>query len=136
MRSRVLVTLLAAPLAVFVLACSATPSSRSNGSGVGPQDPAVASEQAAEAAPAPTGPITAFADGIYEVGTGPGQVVPGKYKTTPPVDCYWERLKGTSGSDDIIANDNLTAGAPAIVTILKTDVAFRSKRCGTWQKSG
>ncbi len=133
MRTRTFVTAVAVPLAVLSMACGASPSS--NSGSVGAQDPVVASEEAAKAAPAPTGPITAFADGIYEVGTGPGQVVPGKYKTTPPADCYWERLKGTSGSDDIIANDNLAAGAPAIVTILKTDAAFRSKRCGTWQKA-
>jgi hypothetical protein len=80
--------------------------------------------------------VTAFGDGTYEIGTGAGQVPPGKYKTTPPDECYWERLSGTSGdADDIIANANVGPGAPTIVTIAKTDKAFSSKRCGTWQKA-
>ena len=45
--------------------------------------------------------------------------------------CYWERLSGLGGTlGEIEANDN-TSG-PAVVTILESDVAFNSARCGTW----
>lgn len=88
---------------------------------------------------APAGPKTSFGDGTWEVGAGPGQITPGKYRTTVPADswnCYWERLKGTSGSfDDIIANDNVDPGTPTVVTIAATDAAFKARGCGTWQKA-
>ena len=47
------------------------------------------------------GPIAVFTDGMYEVGTGNGQVAPGKYRATG--HCYWARL-GPGGEDDIIDN--------------------------------
>ncbi len=124
----------AVPLAAFVLACGATPKTTTGQAG--PQTPAAETAAETTAPAAPAGPVTAFADGTYEVGTGAGQVPPGKYKTTPTGSCYWERLKGLSGEfDDIIVNGNAKEGAPTIVTIAKTDVAFTTKRCGTWQKA-
>ncbi len=88
---------------------------------------------------APPGPKTSFGDGTWEVGTGAGLIAPGKYRTTVPQDswnCYWERLKGTSGSfDDIIANDNVDPGTPTVVTIGASDAAFKSRGCGTWTKA-
>ena len=136
MRTRAVVAVLAAPLAAFVLACSAPPSS--SGSAAGPQDPGTSGAAApAAAAPAATGPVTAFADGTYEVGTGTGQVPPGTYKATAVDNCYWERLKALGGQfSDIVANDNADAGAPVIVTIAKTDKGFKTTGCGTWRKSG
>jgi hypothetical protein len=133
-RIRAAAAVLVVPLAALVLACGASGSSPN---AAGPQDPMVASSAAAAAAP--TGPVTAFGDGTYEIGTGAGQVPPGKYKTTVPADsagCYWERLKGLSGAfADIAANGNSEPGAPAVVTIAKTDAGFKSQRCGTWQKA-
>lgn len=88
---------------------------------------------------APAGPKTSFGDGTWEVGATAGLIAPGKYRTTVPAssfNCYWERLKGTSGGfDDILANDNHEAGTQAIVTIAATDAAFKSRGCGTWQKA-
>jgi hypothetical protein len=71
---------------------------------------------AATAAPAPvepqagsatSGPLRSFSDGTYEVGTGDGQIAPGKYRS-PGDDgmCYWARLKHNDGAfGDIIANN-------------------------------
>jgi hypothetical protein len=88
------------------------------------------------ASPARTGPVTAFADGTYEVGAGSGQIPPGKYKATATGYCLWQRLKGLSGEiDDIIASGTAKEGAPVIVTVAKSDAAFVTKRCGTWQKA-
>ena len=45
--------------------------------------------------------------------------------------CYWERLRGFSGSfDDIIAND--ITNVSAIVTVSPTDKGFHTSGCGTW----
>lgn len=135
MRIRALVAVLAAPLAAFVLACGGA---NSGSNAAGPQDPGTAAAAATEAAqPAQTGPVTAFADGTYEVGTGAGQVPPGTYKSTAVDSCYWERLKTLGGQfGDIIANDNASAGEPVIVSIAKTDKGFKTTGCGTWRKSG
>ncbi len=115
------------------MACGASPSSPSNKAG--PQDPGTAATADATEAAAPTGPVTAFADGTYEVGTGAGQVPPGKYKATAEDLCIWSRLRNLSGDDDVIATDLVKEGAPVIVTILASDKGFKTERCGTWRKS-
>jgi hypothetical protein len=75
---------------------------------------------------------TEFGPGVYLVGT---DIEPGQYRNTGSDSCYWERLRGTSGDfSDLIAND-LPSGQ-AVVTILPSDVAFSSERCGTWSKIG
>lgn len=67
-------------------------------------------------------------DGIYLVGK---DVNPGTYRNTGSRSCYWQRSSGTSGSfDEILANGN--ESGPAVVTIQASDVAFTTKRCGTW----
>jgi hypothetical protein len=80
----------------------------------------------------PTPSYPHFGDGTYQVGK---DIQPGTYRTrVGSPGCYYERLKGFSGSlDDIIAN-NLT-DAPAIVTIAATDKGFTSKDCGTWTQN-
>ncbi|MGZ4618531.1 MAG: hypothetical protein ACXV5Q_10660 [Frankiaceae bacterium] len=46
--------------------------------------------------------------------------------------CYWERLRGTSGSfNDIIAN-GISFHGPIVVTLAPTDRAFRSEGCQPW----
>lgn len=71
-----------------------------------------------------------FGDGTHQVGT---DIPAGTYRTNGQDGCYWERLRGTGGSfSDIIANDNATG--PAIVTIARTDAAFKSQNCGTWSR--
>lgn len=117
------------------LACSSDPKDQGTPN-AGPKQ--IGSPTAAPPTSAPpAGPVTAFADGTYEIGTGPGLVPPGKYKTTVPSDsrnCYWERQKSFGGGvDSIIANDNHSAGEPVIVTIAPTDKGFKTSGCGTWK---
>lgn len=86
---------------------------------------------------APSGPLTTFGAGTYEVGTGDGQVAPGRYKTPGPEDgdhsCYWARLKNTDGDlEAIIANGN--AEGPTVVTVGPRDGAFET-RC-QWTRTG
>lgn len=128
---KTLVAIGSAVALVFVIACSgAGDTGKEENTNAGPQ-PAATSATAVAA-----GPVTSFADGVYDVGTGAGQVPAGKYKTTVPanaIGCYWERLSGTGGTfDEIIANGNGTKGAPLTVTIAATDKAFKTERCGTW----
>lgn len=112
------------------LACSGDP--KSDTPNAGPQQ----TTAAATSAP-PAGPVTAFADGTYQIGAGAGLVPPGTYKTTVPADssnCYWERQKSFGGGvDAIIANGNQGAGEPVIVTIAPTDKGFKTSGCGTWK---
>jgi hypothetical protein len=82
----------------------------------------------------PPGPATSIDPGIYLVKT---DIAPGTYKTAGAIgsNCYYARLKGTSGSlDDIITNGNSTG--QTIVTIASTDVAFQTSGCQTWKKIG
>ena len=66
----------------------------------------------------PTGPLTMFSDGTYEVGTGDGQVAPGKYKSPGPG--YYARLKSNDGEvADIIKND--FSQGQMLMTVQKTD---------------
>lgn len=70
---------------------------------------------------------TSFRSGTLRVNVN---IAPGRYMTNAS-SCYWERLKGFSGSlDDIIANEN--ASGRSIVDIAPSDVGFSSSRCGTW----
>ncbi|MEV0523066.1 hypothetical protein AB0I66_06535 [Streptomyces sp. NPDC050439] len=74
-------------------------------------------------------------DGTFVVGT---EAKPGTYRTAGPADdvidnCYWARLKSTSGDvGDIIANGN-TKG-PATVTISPGDKAFQTTGCTDWKR--
>lgn len=90
------------------------------------------------AAPAPTentpalsssGPLTTFSDGTYEVGTGEGQVAPGKYKSPGSGGtCYWARLKHNDGAlGDIIAN-NIGEGQ-MILNVGKSDGYVEVRGC-------
>jgi hypothetical protein len=78
-------------------------------------------------------PKIAFSDGTYRVGP---DIQSGTYRSTATASgCYWERLKGFSGTlDDIIAN--YIGISPTIVAIAPTDVGFRSDGCGGWEKVG
>jgi hypothetical protein len=88
---------------------------------------------APEAAPAPSGPLTTFGDGTWEVGV---DIVPGKYKTTGPVgrNCYYARLKNGDGAmGDILDNNN--SKGPATVTIKESDGYFETQGCADWVKA-
>jgi hypothetical protein len=69
-------------------------------------------------------------DGMFIVGK---DIQPGTYQTDGGANCYWARLSGFGGTfDDIIAN-NAGAGSQT-VTIAASDKAFKTERCGLWQK--
>ncbi|MEU3613546.1 hypothetical protein ABZ725_14680 [Streptomyces sp. NPDC006872] len=74
-------------------------------------------------------------DGTFVVGT---DIKAGTYKSAGPADsvipnCYWARLKSTSGDfDDIITNNN--ASGPTTVTISASDGAFQTTGCKEWKK--
>ena len=73
---------------------------------------------------------TTFEDGTFIVNT---DILPGTYKSSGDVGCYYSRLRGFSGGvSDIISNEN--TDTPAIVTISKSDKGFRATRCGVWTK--
>ncbi len=78
---------------------------------------------------APKTKYVTFGDGTYVVGK---TIKAGTYRAPGPgASCYWERLKGFSGSySDVIAN-NFT-GDPSVVTIASSDKGFRTNGCGTW----
>lgn len=79
--------------------------------------------------PKPTPAARTFDDGDWVVGS---DIQPGTYRLREaPFLCYWERLKGFSGSlDDIIANGNTSSYA--VVSVGKSDAGFSSTGCGTW----
>jgi hypothetical protein len=71
-------------------------------------------------------------DGLFLVGV---DVRPGTYRNAGGENCYWARLRSTSGElGAIIANDNPTG--PTVVTIRSTDKAFETSNCATWQRIG
>lgn len=83
-------------------------------------------------APAKAAPQTIDQDGTYLVGD---DIQPGRWKASgTDGGCYWARLRDTEGNgvDSIIANSY--GRGRAIVTIKKSDVAFTTKRCGTWTR--
>jgi len=71
-------------------------------------------------------------NGTFLVGS---RVRPGTYESAKPKsgNCYWARLKDTSGGlGSIIANNN--SSGPSTVTIDSTDRAFQTSGCETWVK--
>lgn len=84
---------------------------------------------------APTGPLSTVGPGTYEVGTGAGQIPPGKYQSPGPTsgNCYYARLKHNDGAvGDIIGND-LTQG-PSIMNVKASDGYVEVRGC-TFTKS-
>ncbi len=98
---------------------------------------------AAPTTTAPTtaaGPLTSFADGTHEVGTGAGQIPPGTYVAVVPDSpfplCMWSRLRGFSGEGkDTITFGTGSEGEKMRVTISASDKGFESDGCGTWTKA-
>jgi beta-lactam-binding protein with PASTA domain len=92
----------------------------------------------AAAAPAKPQQLTEVSPGTYQVGTGDGQVAPGKYKSTGPdgsnfAGCYYARLKNNDGGlGDIIAN-NISQG-PSIMNVKASDGYVEVNGC-TFAKS-
>ncbi|OBK19549.1 hypothetical protein A5636_18565 [Mycobacterium asiaticum] len=73
-------------------------------------------------------PATFPGDGTFKVGV---DIAPGTYRSEGAHDCYWERLRGLSGTlSDTIANG---AGSwPQLVQIMPSDLAFKTQHCPTW----
>jgi hypothetical protein len=82
----------------------------------------------------PTGPLTTFDAGVWEVGV---DIAAGKYKTTGTdgYGCYYARLEENDGSlGDILANGFVQG--PATVTIKATDGYFETSGCEEWVRAG
>lgn len=81
-------------------------------------------------------PAGSIAEGTFTVGQ---DIQPGTYKTAGPAgsfvpNCYWARLKDTTGDfDAIIANNN--SQGPTTVTIKASDGAFQTNGCQAWIKT-
>ena len=83
----------------------------------------------------PCGPRTQFGSGQYRVNT---DIQPGRYYSDPGDGCYFERLRGFSGSlSDVIANEFIGFNAGQwIADIDASDVGFSTDaECGTWFNS-
>lgn len=79
-----------------------------------------------------SGPRTQFGSGQYRVNT---DIQAARYFSDPSSGCYWERLRGLSGSlSDVLANEFIGFNAmQEIVDVLPSDVAFSTDAdCGTW----
>lgn len=63
------------------------------------------------------GPLTVFSDGIYDVGTGPGEIAPGKYKSANTGGDGAIFLKKANGD----YSDAASGKGQLIITIKKTD---------------
>ena len=76
-------------------------------------------------------PQAEFGDGIYLVGA---EVLPGTYETRNAEGgpCIWSRLSGFKGTDFERIATVVSDGA-AFVTVLDSDVGFRSTGCETWR---
>lgn len=80
--------------------------------------------------PVTSSPTAAFTDGMYLVGV---DVAPGTWRSDGTgTGCYWARLRNINGTSAIIANNLQTA--PAIVTVLASDVAISVSGCGRWSR--
>lgn len=82
--------------------------------------------QVAEAA----GPLATFGEGTYDVGTGTGQVAPGRYRSANPdgQTCYWARLRTGDGEQgDIIANG--LDGGPSVFVVKTSDGLIQVRGC-------
>jgi hypothetical protein len=65
----------------------------------------------------------------------PEEITPGTWRSVPVDFCYWERLSGFAGFDDIIVNE--FTDVVTIAEIAPTDIGFVSEDgCGTWTKIG
>jgi len=81
----------------------------------------------------PTAPSSVIVPGAHVVGA---QITPGTYVTNAASGCYWERLRGFSGSSsDRITNDFVSSAGQVIVTIAPSDIGFSADdQCGTWTR--
>lgn len=89
---------------------------------------------ATPAAPAvAAGPLIVVGPGLYEVGTGPGQVAPGKYRTpgpdgTNPTGCFFGRWRTVEMNSDEGLGYDLSQG-PTIMVVQPFDGAVKVGGC-------
>ena len=74
----------------------------------------------------PTAPI---GDGTWLVDA---ELAPGTWTATGGTTCFWERLSAFRGQPE----DVIEFGDSRSVTIAEGDLGFRSRRCGTWTRTG
>lgn len=79
----------------------------------------------------PQAPAAMEEPGTYMVGT---DVKPGTYKSEGGEGCYWERLKSLDGGFTAIIANDFVDGGTTIVTIKKTDKAFKFNDCAGFVK--
>lgn len=74
----------------------------------------------------PSGPLTSISSGTYDVGTGDGEVAPGKYVAPAGSShCYYARLKNTDGDLDSINDNKLEVnGGQVILNVKNSDNAL------------
>ena len=77
------------------------------------------------------GPVMTVGPGTYAVGTGNGQVAPGKYFSPAPSSgstCYYARLRNNNGEpDDIIAEE--LSHRQIIMTVRASDGYVKVSGC-------
>lgn len=97
---------------------------------IAPAVPIIATyEPVTTTVPVPTGPASSInRDGTYMVGT---DIQPGTWRTNGGSGCYWERKANLTGGIGSILDNHLGNGQQ-LVTILPSDKAFETKRCGGW----
>ncbi|HZD16062.1 MAG: hypothetical protein QOH09_159 [Pseudonocardiales bacterium] len=86
----------------------------------------------------PTGPLTSFGDGTYQVGTAAGDIAAGSYRSagsTEGMPCYWARTGDLAGKVDTIIAEGYPSG-PTTITIKNSDSAFLASGCAPWNKVG
>jgi len=72
--------------------------------------------------------VVGYGQGTYLI---PEDMKPGVYRSKGGDLCYWERQRdGEGGLNSIISND--ASSGPQVVTIKKTDWAFKTSGCSRW----
>lgn len=86
------------------------------------------------APPPTTTTLPPFTDGTRPVGTGAGDVRPGRYvaPTGTGSDCTWQRLSSQTGPGNVLGEGALKGAGQAIAEVVASDKFFTSAGCGTW----
>ncbi len=70
-----------------------------------------------------------YGDGIWQVGSGGGEIPPGLYSAPAGPQCHWARYQG--GNPGFVTAENW-AVSRMFVEITADDDRFLSERCGPW----
>ena len=119
-------SVLALAAAVLLAGCGSSTGPSAPATPAPPSTPtsAIADTPATTATSRPVdGPLATVRPGTYEVGTGNGQIAPGKYFSPGPSGgstCYYARLRSVDGEVDDIIADDLSHGQ-IIMTVRASD---------------